>query len=103
MNIHATKIEAIQFAVEVKENYNDVLTIIFNNVRDRADLLKVTNNHANLIFVTVKKNIADYTKEWLSGFGIIKKEYNVLVALINTDDLLDYDFDKYDDFIIAED
>lgn len=103
MILNVRKIEAKTIAVKVDHDYPQALTAIFNNCRDRRDILKVSNNPANTIFVTVKTNIVDFAKEWLSQFGTVKNVYDVLVALIDTDDLFEYDYDKYADFIIAED
>lgn len=101
MKIEAQKVEATKITVNVNDNYNDALTAIFNNWREDRRIYNVCNNHKNDIYVTVKSESTEDAIEWLSVFGSIKNTQKVLVALIDSDDLSDYDLDKYSDFIIS--
>lgn len=62
-----------RISVKVESNYNDAFVEIFNNVNENTDLLNVSNNNKNDIFVTCKSEAEQDTKEWLENFGYITK------------------------------
>lgn len=95
--------EAIMLAVEVKdlEEYKEALTIIFNNVRDKRELYRVTNDYNTRIYVDVEPESADYAKDWLNQWGEVKVIGKTLVYNLCEPD---FDYDEYEDvFFIKED
>lgn len=101
MKLEAQKIEAKRISLKVKENYFQALTAIFNNWRDDRRIYHVANDTGNMIYVTVSAEAEMDAITWLASFGEVFQSSPVLVALVDSDQLCDFDTDKYCDFIIA--
>ncbi len=73
--------EAIQFELEVTEEYAKHLLVIFNNAREYPEkFLDVHNNSKNSIFVTCPKNEIQNMKDFLEWYGKIIAIRKVLVC-----------------------
>jgi hypothetical protein len=72
---------------------------IFNNVKSREELIRVTNDYNNNVKVVCVEEALDATKEFLSWFGEIKSVDKVLCVQIEDD--IEYDFDNYEDMIVV--
>lgn len=93
--------DAYEVGVELKgsiEEYAMNFLKIFNNVKTRKELIRVTNNYNNGVFVVCTTDSLGATKEFLSWFGEVTSVERVLCVKI--DDDFDYDFDKYEDIIV---
>ena len=75
--------EAIQFEVEVNEEYEKHLLAIFNNAREYPEeFLDVKNNYRNSIFVTCPNTSSstEAMKDFLEWHGEILEQRRVLVC-----------------------
>lgn len=94
--------EAMQIAVIVPNlgEYKDALTIIFNNARDRHELLRVSNDSGNKIYVDCEPSSVDAVIDWLSQFGETKIIGRTLAYEVW---LPDFDLDRYEDCFVLSD
>lgn len=75
--------EAIQFELEVTEEYAKHLLVIFNNAREHPEeFLDVKNNYKNSVFVTCPNtnNSIEAMKDFLEWYGKILAVRKVLVC-----------------------
>ena len=75
--------EAIQFEVEVKEEYAKHLLAIFNNAREYPkEFLDVKNNSKNSIFITCpnENDSIESMKDFLEWHGKILEQRRVLIC-----------------------
>lgn len=102
MILNVTKECAREIVLEVKglEAYMDAFLIIHNNARDERAIYCVENDSGNNIYVTVRPQDEQAARDWLEGFGTIKRVQDVLVLVADTPD---FDYDKYDDCKIVFD
>lgn len=102
VNAHESEGYAVTVEIEgdVKE-YAENFLHIFNNVRESQELLKIKNYYgSNDVTVYCELDSKDALTKYLKAFGRIKSCEKVLIYQMEEPD---YDFDKYDDVIIASD
>lgn len=72
---------------------------IFNTVKVRDELIRVTNDYENGVQVVCIPEALEDTKKWLSYYGDVTYVDKVLCAQLAED--IDYDFDEYEDMVIV--
>lgn len=100
--LNVNEFEACAVTVEVEGNVEEYamnFLHIFNNVRENKELLKIKNHYdSNDVTVYCKSKFKDSLVKYLKMFGKIKNCKNVLVYELEEPY---YDFDKYDEVVIA--
>lgn len=96
--IRVEKQKGYKIGVEILDNYPLNFLHIFNNVRESEELVAITNNYANTVYVTGVEEVREELKHYLSQFGEIVFEEPVLIATL--DDTLYYDTEYYS-FVLA--
>ena len=102
MQLEGKVFDALQIHLEVSggiDDYAKALLAIFNKCRDDKNLLSVTNNANNTLYVNCTTEIKDAVVGWLSQFGEIKRVVDIKCVMIS--DFMDYDYEKYYDCIVV--
>ena len=67
---------------------------IFNNVKEHSELVRITNDYGNLVYVVCYADALDDTVEYLKQFGEVVAVHSALIVRCGYD--IEYSYDMYD-------
>lgn len=95
--------DAYEVRVDLSDDINEYaldFLKIFNTVKsNRDDLIRVTNDYNNGVYVVCTHESLEETKKYLSNFGEIKSVKKVLCMQMAEHP--SYDYDEYEELVLA--
>ena len=68
VTLQAVEEEAIMLTIEIDGSimdYAEIFLALFNNVREREELLKIENSHDNYVYLYCEPSAVDELEDWL--------------------------------------